>query len=148
VELSGIAGNIIVTAAVISGITGIGLFLRRVWRSWQRFRVRLRQLGTRIDAGMDIVEAQLTVNGGGSLLDKVNKIQGNHDEAKRDAAALTETLTTLSATLADLSVRFGEVESRQAAAFRVVARLFVELSPERQAHIRALSKDAGFELEP
>jgi hypothetical protein len=64
--------------------------------AWRKVLIpALRMLGDMRDsfqAVQSLAEAQLSSNGGSSLLDKVNKIEPNHDEVKAALAATEQTV--------------------------------------------------------
>jgi hypothetical protein len=65
----------IITVGAALGLLGAGA--RFIWhRAMQPF-IEVQ------NAAADIIRAQLTPNHGSSLVDKVNKIEGNHQEAQR-----------------------------------------------------------------
>lgn len=68
----------------VAGVLGALVFI------WQKAVIPVRRwairMGATIESLNEVAQAQLTGNGGSSLLDKVGKIEPNHDEVK---AALT-----------------------------------------------------------
>lgn len=64
------------TFAWIVGLAGavaaVGYLSRATFRGLRSFWRWSKKIGKGLDASVDIVQAQLTTNGGGSLLDKVN----------------------------------------------------------------------------
>ncbi len=61
---------------------------------------------------VDIITAQLRPNGGGSLLDKVNRIDPNHEEARGHWKTLEMADETLSQSLREINVRLARGERR------------------------------------
>jgi hypothetical protein len=117
----------------------------------------------------ELIRAQLSPNGGSSLVDMVKssataveQIAPNHLEAIqhwKDLAAADQEhadkldaqenkMDVLSESVTTLTDEFMGVKKRQDAAFRVIRLLFLEQSPERQEHLRKLAEAAAFELDP
>lgn len=86
---------------------------------------------TKIDAGMDLITAQLTDNGGGTLIDKVNQIP-----------VIKEQLTHLvsSEDMATLTGRVNAIEQRQVDGARTLQLALTVFPPDIQ---EAVSKVIG-----
>lgn len=79
----------------VAGVLGAVIFI------WQRAVVPTRRWATRmgqtVESLNELTTAQLTNNGGGSLLDKVDRIDPNHEEARGHWSALESALSELGA---------------------------------------------------
>lgn len=79
---------VIVTGGVAGALTACWILARRAYRAVRE------AISMQVAAGR-IINAELTRNGGGSLLDKVNRIEGNHQQAQRHWEALEESQRTI-----------------------------------------------------
>lgn len=75
--------TILVAGAVATALGAMLMFAVRAYRGVRDFMVSA-------NAASKLINAELTRNGGGSLLDKVNKIEPYHIEAKRRLDAIEE----------------------------------------------------------
>ena len=133
------------TIVTLTALTAIGAALTWIARRIRKAIRRAQHLGRRLDAVADIADAQLTINGGGSMLDKVNKIEANHLVAEKHWKALEEAQSDIltasqqhAETLVGLVMRFQGVESRQRVLMAVIDVLLSEQTPERQKYFREL----------
>lgn len=78
-----IARWVILGGGVLGAFATATAFTRRGFRWLRRMIATTRQLVQRFEAVADLAEAQLSPNGGSSLLDKVNRIEGNHQAAEK-----------------------------------------------------------------
>lgn len=76
---------VLVAGSVCAALIGIGAFTRNAWK-------KLGEIVDNTRAAGELLDAQLTVNHGTSLLDKVNKIAGNHMEAERHWTVLEDAM--------------------------------------------------------
>ena len=82
--------SLIVGASVLIGaVVGIGAGGRKCWRAISEV-VKLQNVAARL------IAAEMTTNGGGSLLDKVNRIAANHASSEAHYEALEEMIVTSS----------------------------------------------------
>lgn len=65
---------VLIGGTVATALVGIARMMQLTWRTARAWHKRALYLSARIDAVADLAEAQLTKNGGGSLVDKVNDI--------------------------------------------------------------------------
>ena len=62
---------------------------RRVWRGYQRMVNLMHATAERIEAMSELLDAQMRVNGGGSLVDKVNVLRTTQQEMTDNVAGIT-----------------------------------------------------------
>lgn len=91
-----IARWVILGGGVLGASLTAATFTRRGFRWLRRLVATVRQLVQRFEAVADLAEAQLSPNGGSSLLDKVNRIESNHQSAERHWERLNVSLDKLS----------------------------------------------------
>lgn len=65
---------VLIGGTVATALVGIARMMQLTWRTARAWHKRALYLSARIDAVADLAEAQLTKNGGGSLVDRVNDI--------------------------------------------------------------------------
>lgn len=65
---------VLISGAVATALVAIAKGMHLAWKTLQAWHKRALYLAARIDAIGDLAEAQLTKNGGGSMVDKVNDI--------------------------------------------------------------------------
>lgn len=65
---------VLISGAVATALVAIAKGLHLAWKTLRAWHKRALYIITRIEAIGDLTEAQLTKNGGGSLVDKVNDI--------------------------------------------------------------------------
>lgn len=81
-----IAKTVILLGALLGALGVLGVRARRGWK-------KTVFIFARLEAVADLAEAQLTVNGGTSLLDKVNKIEANHEVAELHWTGLEDSMS-------------------------------------------------------
>lgn len=74
------------------------------------FTRKLFQFVRRMDAMKQLIEAQLTPNGGSSLLDKVDSIQGSQEEVKEEVTTVKEEVTVVYERLEEGDQKFQRIE--------------------------------------
>lgn len=65
---------VLISGALATALVAIAKGLHLMWKTARSWHRRALYLSARIDAVADLAEAQLTRNGGGSMVDKVNDI--------------------------------------------------------------------------
>lgn len=89
--------TIITVAALVTALTAIGYFLRKVYKIAHRIdqALGIDKEGRTISDRLERVEHQLFPNGGSSLTDKINRIEHEQKEMKGQMAAFERILNSI-----------------------------------------------------
>ena len=124
--------------AVIGALAALGGASIYVKRRIQRGIAKGKLWADKMEAASDLVDAQLTPNGGDSLLDRINEIRPNHEEAKDHWLELHETTNLIKNTINGQDVRFLKIEHEQSFLRRLVRALVMDLHPDRKERYEQL----------
>ena len=126
--------------AICTAFAAAGALLAYLFRKLRAGWKRLQYLSHRIELMGDLVDLQLTVNHGSSLLDKVNKIEPNHAYAITQFESLAQSDQQHTITL-EVWIAKLEVVERQQKFFRLLLdALLLELPDDRQNKVKALAE--------
>lgn len=89
--------TVLTVAALVTALTAIGYFLRKVYKIANRIDMALGidKQGRTISDRLERVEHQLFPNGGSSLTDKINRIEHEQRELKGQMTAFERVVNTL-----------------------------------------------------
>ena len=89
--------TVITVAALVTALTAIGYFLRKVYKIAYRIdqALGIDKEGRTISDRLERVEHQLFPNGGSSLTDKINRIEHEQRELKGQMAAFERILNSI-----------------------------------------------------
>lgn len=89
--------TVLTVAALVTALTAIGYFLRKVYKIAYRIdqALGIDKQGRTISDRLERVEHQLFPNGGSSLTDKINRIEHEQKEMKGQMAAFERILNSL-----------------------------------------------------
>ena len=137
IDITSTAQNVIV---VCTALAAVGALITYLFRKSRALYKRCQYLAHRIELMGDLVDLQLTVNHGSSLLDKVNMIHPNHEFAKEQFQTLAQADLDHAATLADWVERFRVVERQQRFFQLLLDALLLTLPTDRQSELRLLAE--------
>lgn len=91
------ADVVIMVGAVVAALTGIGIFVLKIYRILKRIDgvLGVDRQGRTISDRLERVEHQLFPNGGSSLTDKINRIEHEQKEMKGQMSAFERILNSL-----------------------------------------------------
>ena len=142
-DVTSTAQTVIVICTALAAVgAGLAYLFKKVRAGWRRIQF----LSRRIETMSEIADAQLSHNGGSSLLDMVRfsanavqAIEPNHAYAITQFESLAKADQQHTITLEEWARRF-EVVERQQKFFRLLLdALLLTLPPDRQREIKALS---------
>ena len=89
--------TVLTVAALVTALTAIGYFLRKVYKIAHRIdqALGIDKQGRTISDRLERVEHQLFPNGGSSLTDKINRIEHEQKEMKGQMAAFERILQNI-----------------------------------------------------
>jgi len=89
--------TVLTVAALVTALTAIGYFLRKVYKIAHRIdqALGIDKQGRTISDRLELVEHQLFPNGGSSLTDKINRIEHEQKEMKGQMAAFERILQNI-----------------------------------------------------
>lgn len=124
--------------AVIGMLAALGGAAVYTKRRIKRGIVKIKMWVDKLEAASDIVDAQLTKNGGDSLLDRIQEIRPNHEEAKEHWQQLHDADRLVRETINAQDIRFLHIEHEQSFLRRLVRALVMELHPDRKERYEQL----------
>lgn len=105
--MSELVQGLVATAAAVGALAVL-------WRRVVRPGVAITRRAVRaVQSALDLIEAQLRTNGGSSLMDKVDKIEANHAESRREWQRLHGRIDGIEGGLEELRVRLAASERAQ-----------------------------------